>query len=161
MAYFKTKNPNLGKFWRVLQWKVLVYFMAIWSILWLFGIGILWLFGIGILWPYGIDYGNLLHFPQFWYVLPRKIWQPCFKCQIFFWLWKNWHISNVFFPDFLQRQKNMWRSEAVTGSNQSSRVSYRPRKRSTCTTTIYENLLLKLLKENWNELKLVMSFYHS
>jgi hypothetical protein len=40
MAYFETKIPNLGKFWRVLQWKmmvyliaILVYFMAIWSIL--------------------------------------------------------------------------------------------------------------------------------
>jgi hypothetical protein len=37
MAYFQTKNPNLGKFWRVLQWKMLIYFVAIWSILWLFG----------------------------------------------------------------------------------------------------------------------------
>jgi hypothetical protein len=27
------KNPNLGKFWRVLQRKMLVYFMAMWSIL--------------------------------------------------------------------------------------------------------------------------------
>jgi hypothetical protein len=33
MANFQTKNPNLGKFWKDLQWKVLVYFMAIWSIL--------------------------------------------------------------------------------------------------------------------------------
>jgi hypothetical protein len=32
MAYFQTKNPYLGKFWRDLQWKFLVYFMAIWSI---------------------------------------------------------------------------------------------------------------------------------
>jgi hypothetical protein len=23
MVYFQTKNPNLGKFWRVLQWKML------------------------------------------------------------------------------------------------------------------------------------------
>jgi hypothetical protein len=37
MAYFQTKNPILGKFWRVLQWKMfsiiyghLVYFMFIW-----------------------------------------------------------------------------------------------------------------------------------
>jgi hypothetical protein len=30
MSYFQTKNPNLGKFWRVLQWKILVYFVAIW-----------------------------------------------------------------------------------------------------------------------------------
>jgi hypothetical protein len=42
---FKPKNPNLGKFWRVLQWKMLVYFnghlvyfRAIWYILWTFGI---------------------------------------------------------------------------------------------------------------------------
>jgi hypothetical protein len=32
MAYFQTKNPDLGKFWRVLQRKMLVYFTAIWSI---------------------------------------------------------------------------------------------------------------------------------
>jgi hypothetical protein len=24
---FQTKNPNLGKFWRVLLWKILVYFL--------------------------------------------------------------------------------------------------------------------------------------
>jgi hypothetical protein len=33
MVCFQTKNPNLGKFWRVLQWKMLVYFMDSWSIL--------------------------------------------------------------------------------------------------------------------------------
>jgi hypothetical protein len=38
MAYFQTKNPDLGKFWRVLQWKMFLYYMAICSILWLFGI---------------------------------------------------------------------------------------------------------------------------
>jgi hypothetical protein len=27
--YFQTKITNLGKFWRVLQWKTLVYFVAI------------------------------------------------------------------------------------------------------------------------------------
>jgi hypothetical protein len=36
--YFQTKNTNLGKFWRVLQCKILVYFMAIWYILRLFGV---------------------------------------------------------------------------------------------------------------------------
>jgi hypothetical protein len=25
MVCFQTKNPNLGKFWRVLQWKILVF----------------------------------------------------------------------------------------------------------------------------------------
>jgi hypothetical protein len=52
MVYFQTKNSNLGKFWRVLQRKMLVYFMsmfglfyghwkyvtAIWYILWPFGL---------------------------------------------------------------------------------------------------------------------------
>jgi hypothetical protein len=50
IAYFQTKNPDFGKFWRVLQWKILVYFwpfgpfygylvyfMVIWDIFWLFG----------------------------------------------------------------------------------------------------------------------------
>jgi hypothetical protein len=30
---FQTQNPHLDKFWRVLQRKMLVYFMVIWSIL--------------------------------------------------------------------------------------------------------------------------------
>jgi hypothetical protein len=30
MVYFQTKNPNLGKFWRALDWKMLVDFMALW-----------------------------------------------------------------------------------------------------------------------------------
>jgi hypothetical protein len=38
MVRFQTKNTDLGKFWRVLRWKMLVYFMAIWHILRLFGI---------------------------------------------------------------------------------------------------------------------------
>jgi hypothetical protein len=38
VAYFQTKNPDLGKFWRVLPWEMLVYFMVIWSILLPFGI---------------------------------------------------------------------------------------------------------------------------
>jgi hypothetical protein len=37
--YFETKNPNLGKFWRVgIFYGKLVYFTAIWYILWLFSI---------------------------------------------------------------------------------------------------------------------------
>jgi hypothetical protein len=46
MALFLTKNTILGKFWRVLQWEMLVYlfydhsvcFTTIWSILSLFGL---------------------------------------------------------------------------------------------------------------------------
>jgi hypothetical protein len=37
MVYFQTKNPKLGKSWRFLQSKVLLYFMAIWPTLGLFG----------------------------------------------------------------------------------------------------------------------------
>jgi hypothetical protein len=29
MVCFQTKNPNLDKFWRALDWKMLTYFMAI------------------------------------------------------------------------------------------------------------------------------------
>jgi hypothetical protein len=32
IVYFKTKNTTLGNFWRVLQWKTLVYFMDSWSL---------------------------------------------------------------------------------------------------------------------------------
>jgi hypothetical protein len=38
MVYFQTENPNLGKFWRDLGWKMLMYFMVIWNILLPFGI---------------------------------------------------------------------------------------------------------------------------
>jgi hypothetical protein len=30
---FKAKNPNLGTFWWALEWKMLVYFITIWSVL--------------------------------------------------------------------------------------------------------------------------------
>jgi hypothetical protein len=29
MVYFQTKKPNLGKFWRALDWEMLIYIMAI------------------------------------------------------------------------------------------------------------------------------------
>jgi hypothetical protein len=38
MVYFQTKNANLGKFLRALDWKLLIYFKAIWNILRTFGI---------------------------------------------------------------------------------------------------------------------------
>jgi molecular chaperone DnaK (HSP70) len=31
MCILKPKNPNLGKFWKALEMKMLVYFMAIWD----------------------------------------------------------------------------------------------------------------------------------
>jgi hypothetical protein len=32
MVYFQTKNPNLGKFWRAIELKMLVHLMVIWNI---------------------------------------------------------------------------------------------------------------------------------
>jgi hypothetical protein len=55
MVYFQTQNPNLDKFWRVLQWKMLVYFMALLSILRPFGIFL---------------YGHLVFFMAIWYIFP-------------------------------------------------------------------------------------------
>jgi hypothetical protein len=31
MVYFHTKTPNLGMVWKVLEWKMFVYFMTIWN----------------------------------------------------------------------------------------------------------------------------------
>jgi hypothetical protein len=59
MAFYQTKNPDLAKFWRVLQWKMLAYFTAIWSVFRPF-----W----SILWLFGIFYGSLVYFSPVWYV---------------------------------------------------------------------------------------------
>jgi hypothetical protein len=59
---FETQNPNLGKFCRVFQCKVLAYFMAVWSILQPFGIFVAILY---ILSPFGT-------FFPFWYVVGTK-----------------------------------------------------------------------------------------
>jgi hypothetical protein len=48
MAYFQTKNSNLGKFWRDFNGRCL----------YIFGYLVYYIF-------------------PFWYVVPRKIWQPC------------------------------------------------------------------------------------
>jgi hypothetical protein len=68
MVCFQAKNPNFGKIWRTLEWKMffifydhLEYFMVIWYNSWPFGIHSLWSFGI------------FLRFGMFG---PRKIWQP-------------------------------------------------------------------------------------
>jgi hypothetical protein len=34
-----------------------------------------------ILWAFGIVRGNLVYFFPFWYIVPRKIWQPWFQCR--------------------------------------------------------------------------------
>jgi hypothetical protein len=50
---FQDKNPNLGNFCRVLQWKMLLYFMEIWY----------------ILQPLGIFYYTLVYFIGIWCML--------------------------------------------------------------------------------------------
>jgi hypothetical protein len=55
MVYFQTKNPNLGKFLRALDWKMLIYFMAIWNIFRTFGI-------------FYVFYDHLVHFTFIWYI---------------------------------------------------------------------------------------------
>jgi hypothetical protein len=69
---FKTKYPSLGKFWRVFQRKMLVNFVAIWSILrpYIYVIYFVTILYFG--WSFGI-------FFTFWYVVPRWIWQPWFR----------------------------------------------------------------------------------
>jgi hypothetical protein len=52
MVCFQTKNPDLGKFWRVLDWKMFKYFMAIWNIFWRFE----------------IFYDHSVHFVFIWYI---------------------------------------------------------------------------------------------
>jgi hypothetical protein len=67
MVCFQTKNPNSGKFWRALEWKMLVYFMAIWNILRPFGI----FYDHWVMWKYDV-------FSPFWYTYSvNNIWQPC------------------------------------------------------------------------------------
>jgi hypothetical protein len=50
MVCFQTKNPNFGKFWRVLQWKILVYFYDI------------------LVYYLEIFYGHLVYFVVIWYI---------------------------------------------------------------------------------------------
>jgi hypothetical protein len=38
MVCFQTQNPNFGKNFRASDWKMLIYFMVIWNILWISGI---------------------------------------------------------------------------------------------------------------------------
>jgi hypothetical protein len=54
MVYFKTKNPNMGKFWRALKW----------IILWTFGI----FFGHWVYLHIVFPFGNVV---VVWYIFPR------------------------------------------------------------------------------------------
>jgi hypothetical protein len=66
MAYFQTKNPDFGKFWSVLQRRMLEYYMSMWSILQL----------IYIFCGHLVNFIFFGIFFPFWSVVPRKIWQP-------------------------------------------------------------------------------------
>jgi hypothetical protein len=61
-ALFPNQNPNLGKFWMVLNWKLLAYFMPLWTILRPSGIFIVIWYN---LWSFGI-------FFPFWYIVCTK-----------------------------------------------------------------------------------------
>jgi hypothetical protein len=64
MVCFQTKNPNLGTNFRALDWKIPVYFMSIWNVLWIFC-------------DHSIQFVFVWYiFAKFWYRAPRKIWQP-------------------------------------------------------------------------------------
>jgi hypothetical protein len=66
---FQTKNPNLGKFWRALERKKLIYILGP------FGIFNEYLGYFRNIWYSLSSFGI---FFWFWYQVPRKIWQPCF-----------------------------------------------------------------------------------
>jgi hypothetical protein len=74
-------NPNLEIFCEALEWKMLVYlFPKYWWVLYLYGIYhsqyVVFLVIWYILWPIGMCCGPLAYLSTFWYVVPRKIWQP-------------------------------------------------------------------------------------
>jgi hypothetical protein len=63
MVSFQTKNPNLGKFRRVLDWKMLIHIMTIWKILLHLGYFMtIW----KILLTFGIFYEHLENFTDIW-----------------------------------------------------------------------------------------------
>jgi hypothetical protein len=82
---FQTKKPNLGKFWRALDWKMFIYFMPIWNNLWILG----------------IFYDYLVNFVFIWYIFSgfgimyrEKSGNPCdqskFMAQLnFVYLWRS------------------------------------------------------------------------
>jgi hypothetical protein len=56
MVWFQTKNPNLGKFWKVLQWKMLVH----------------WTVSCYIFCTFGIVRGDLVYFFSFLVFCTKK-----------------------------------------------------------------------------------------
>jgi hypothetical protein len=77
MVYFQTKNPILSKFWRALEWKILVYYLAIWNMYFTSIWYILWPFDniVVIRYKFHIFFTALVH-------CVKKIWQPCSRCPL-------------------------------------------------------------------------------
>jgi hypothetical protein len=73
-GWFQTKNTTSGKFWRVLEWKMLVYFMTIWNMYFT----AIWY----ALWLFGNVCGHLVYFSHFGIFGSRKIWQPCYEAGV-------------------------------------------------------------------------------
>jgi hypothetical protein len=68
MVYFQTNKSQFGeKFWKDLEWKKFVYYMAVWNML-----RPIWY----SLQPFGNLIGIWLYFLPFWYNVSRKVWQP-------------------------------------------------------------------------------------
>jgi hypothetical protein len=63
---FSMKNPNLGKFSRVLQWKTLVPFCQ--------------LVYFAAYWPFGIFCGHLVYFVVIWYIFGHLVYFPVLVC---------------------------------------------------------------------------------
>jgi hypothetical protein len=77
MAYFQTKNQNLCIYQGDLLGKMLVYFVAIWSILQPFGIFCGHLVYIFVIWYIcGIFYGYLVYFSRFGILYQEKSGNP-------------------------------------------------------------------------------------
>jgi hypothetical protein len=53
MVNFHTKYPYFDIFWRALEWKIWIYFVVMWY----------------ILWSYGIFCGHMVYFVVIWYIL--------------------------------------------------------------------------------------------
>jgi hypothetical protein len=88
IVYFRAKKFNSGKFWGVLQWRMLIYFMANWYILRpiciFYGQWVYFMATMYILWPIGVFCG------RFGMLCPDKSGSPD--------LWNDMSLTN-FFPD--------------------------------------------------------------
>jgi hypothetical protein len=97
MVCFQTKNPKLGKFWRALEFKKLVYSMVIWSILRPFGIFYARLVCSGNcigIFPYVLVYWIKKN-------LAALVWIPVAKrCR---WQWRDFRTNSRFLCDRLNR----------------------------------------------------------